>query len=136
MKLELKDLAPYLPYGLTFLSHKHRFKYGTKTVLIANGLSLNDDKNVVIEFLYDDELIFSNEMKTCTPILRSLSDLTEEQYAELDLNHNFSIVRFSDLEKDPTRYPYTIVQKLIEWHFDVFGLIEKGLAIDINTLEQ
>lgn len=23
---------------------------------------------------------------------------------------------------------------IIEWHFDVFGLIEKGLAIDINTL--
>jgi len=24
---------------------------------------------------------------------------------------------------------------LVEWHFDVFGLIEKGLAIDINTLK-
>jgi hypothetical protein len=28
----------------------------------------------------------------------------------------------------------TIYQKLFKWHFDVFGLIEKGLAIDINTL--
>jgi hypothetical protein len=27
------------------------------------------------------------------------------------------------------------VQKLFEWHFDVFGLISKGLAIDINTLK-
>lgn len=26
-------------------------------------------------------------------------------------------------------------QKLFEWHFDVFGLIEKGLAVDINTIE-
>ncbi|MBB2951992.1 hypothetical protein [Sphingobacterium sp. JUb56] len=26
-------------------------------------------------------------------------------------------------------------QNLFEWHFDVFGLIEKGLAIDINKLE-
>jgi hypothetical protein len=25
-------------------------------------------------------------------------------------------------------------QLLFKWHFDVFGLIEKGLAIDINTL--
>ena len=25
--------------------------------------------------------------------------------------------------------------KLFEWHFDVFGLIEKGLAVDINTLQ-
>ena len=29
---------------------------------------------------------------------------------------------------------YELVQKLLEWHFDVFGLIEKGLAVDINTL--
>jgi hypothetical protein len=27
-----------------------------------------------------------------------------------------------------------IVEKLVEWHFDVFGLIKSGLAIDINTL--
>ena len=25
--------------------------------------------------------------------------------------------------------PYFIIQKLLEWHFDVFGLIEKGEAI-------
>lgn len=31
---------------------------------------------------------------------------------------------------------YQEVQKLLEWHFDVFGLIEQGLAIDINTLEK
>ena len=29
---------------------------------------------------------------------------------------------------------YETIEKLFEWHFDVFGLIEKGLAIDINTL--
>ena len=26
--------------------------------------------------------------------------------------------------------------KLIEWHFDIAGLIEKGEAIDINTLSE
>lgn len=30
--------------------------------------------------------------------------------------------------------PYWIVKKLYEFHFDVHGLIEKGLAIDKNTL--
>lgn len=30
--------------------------------------------------------------------------------------------------------PYKIVNKLIEWHFDVFFLIKEGLAIDINTI--
>ena len=33
-----------------------------------------------------------------------------------------------------TNYPL-ILEKLYEWHFDVFGLIEKGLAVDFNTLK-
>lgn len=30
--------------------------------------------------------------------------------------------------------PITCIEKLYEWHFDIYGLIEQGLAIDINTL--
>ena len=26
-------------------------------------------------------------------------------------------------------------EKLFEWHFDVFGLIDKGVAIDVNTID-
>jgi hypothetical protein len=33
-------------------------------------------------------------------------------------------------------WPFYRVQKLLEWHFDVFGLIERGEAIDINTLNE
>ena len=29
---------------------------------------------------------------------------------------------------------YELMQKLFEWHFDVFGLIEKGLAADFNKV--
>ena len=29
---------------------------------------------------------------------------------------------------------YAMYEKLTEWHFDIFGLIPKGLAIDINKL--
>jgi hypothetical protein len=29
---------------------------------------------------------------------------------------------------------YCVIEFLCQYHFDVFGLIEKGLAIDINTL--
>ena len=30
--------------------------------------------------------------------------------------------------------PFILIQKLIDWHFDIAGLIEKGEAIDVNTL--
>lgn len=36
---------------------------------------------------------------------------------------------------EPDRCKYYIFKKLIEWHFDVAGLIEKGEAIDVNILE-
>ncbi len=87
------------------------------------------------------------------PILRNLSDLTKE------IEHNgekftpcnklADIVTndwdIEDMECDvqiikdyftmhPTDWPYWLIQKLFEWHFDVFGLIEKQLAVDINTI--
>lgn len=31
---------------------------------------------------------------------------------------------------------YSDMEKLFENHFDVFGLIEKGLAIDLNTIKE
>ena len=30
--------------------------------------------------------------------------------------------------------PYFLVQKLIEWHFDIYGNIDKKLALDINLM--
>ena len=36
---------------------------------------------------------------------------------------------------EPERADFWIIQTLIEWRFDIAGLIEKGEAIDVNTLE-
>ena len=30
--------------------------------------------------------------------------------------------------------PYQMIKILLEWHVDIFGLIDKGLAIEINTI--
>lgn len=74
------------------------------------------------------------------PILRPLSDLTKE------IDHNGerfvpqSKMSHLDLEWLITsknlimKTNYEDVLKLLEWNFDVFGLIDQGLAIDINTL--
>ena len=32
--------------------------------------------------------------------------------------------------------PLDIVLQLISWHFDIAGLIDKGEAIDVNTLDE
>lgn len=122
--LQVVFLAPYLPYGLNVFTDAfstenkiYKMVFKNETVSYRGGIEVND----VINY--------------CKPILKPLTDITEEEYVILDGCHNFSSMRFSDLEKDPTRYPYTIVQKLIEWHYDVFGLIEKGLAISVHDVE-
>lgn len=85
--------------------------------------------------------------------LRPLSDLTKEidyngktyEYLEwlrtfciCDAEHDF-IDACQDcppsIDEKLKVCPYNLIQKLLEWHFDVFGLIEKGLAIDMNTLK-
>lgn len=158
MKLELKHLTPYLPYGIN-----------VKYKGIVNGKELGkwDRENKDLEFFDEpetpkpDEVIdwkmglikktetylekwilrIGNGHKYIHPnsfgkeaflLLHSLSKLTDEQIGELENHHNFSMMHYSEIKTDPTRYPFTIVEKLFEWHFDVFGLIEKGLAEPIE----
>jgi len=132
MKLELRDLAPYLPYKLK---------------LYCEGSSVEIQEMKPFD-LTEVMIIFMNRYQK--PILRPLSDLTKE----IEINgrtfnpYNTKILDdlmmatsewdclceyTGDLSKN-VDIPYYIVVQLFEWHFDVFGLIPQGLAIDINTL--
>ena len=128
MKLELKHLAPYLPYSLKYLYNDE--------ILELDGLDVNQD-------------VFNCDMgetpfENIKPILRPLSDLTKQ--------HEADMTEYSDIERvvfsgNPSNLYFTNTEEktylddyvdslnyLLSHHFDVFGLIEAGLAIDINTL--
>lgn len=76
----------------------------------------------------DDE-----EYKSVTPILRKLSSMTEEEEKEM-------IATQDDVKLDG--YPKILLKAdsgetfryLLSKHFDLFNLIESGLAIDKDTL--
>ena len=142
MKLELKHLSPYLPYGL-----KARIKvFGdNETISCIEGLNefeveLSGIRKTVTEF-FDYENI--------EPILHPLSDLTKEievngeRFVPIekvqDWNTSIDFAKEFEALLEDERWlsttSYLLVELLFEWHFDVFGLIEKGLAIDIYTLE-
>jgi hypothetical protein len=133
MKLELKHLAPYLPYGLKVQSSK------TETL---SGLL--EDKIFVKEF--NLAYPFCN----CIPILRPISDLdslietcfknisfaTKEQQFLIDLfcYENISTEEcLSDL--DLTKLPYECVNYIFKNHYDFFDLIPQGLAINFKVLK-
>lgn len=120
MKLELKHLAPYLPYGLKYIY-----------------------KGIEWDLTHLETSTKDREYK---PILRPLSDLTKEIEVNGEKFVPFDYI--SDYNPNTKEiYPCVIMddgiiemhywkdfEKLFEWHFDVFGLIDAGLAIDINTL--
>jgi hypothetical protein len=142
MKLELKHLAPYLPYGLKIQGTTHG---EIAELSCCTETSVNITTRSFQYGMWAD--IF--EIK---PILRPLSDLTEGFLKDIK---KMMLVDFEYIDKDSiqsihfptgnisiTSIHYEIVEEcplgfynyLLKNHFDVFGLIEKGLAIDINTL--
>lgn len=142
-KLTIKHLAPYLPYKLKMIyAKKEGYPEGER----IRELSLNNYKYLVTKYKRK-------------PILRPLSDLVKEiehngeklvlaEWIDKNIRNNVDIYKPLN-----TNYPielsietenysqeidlydgYTIIQKLFEYHFDVFGLIENNLAININDL--
>lgn len=135
MKLELKHLAPYLPYRLKYY---HLILKCTEIVIGFEEYQNNDrGEGQTVRFKgYCADL----DDPSFKPILRPLSDLTDrinpvQHYTYLDgLNHN-SIEKIQDLIMKGILY-LEDYNYLIEHHFDIFGLIDKGLAVDINTLSE
>ena len=127
MKLELKHLSPYLPYDL-----KGFCTDDLQGIEIMNGLKKISDN--CIEVITDKEpmdLIFFK------PILFPLSSLTKEDvknfyqfnnddFKSIDLKEWAEDLMFSIKTKEP--FQLSQFEYLLSKKFDVFGLIELGLA--------
>lgn len=155
MKLEIKHLAPYQPYDLKFYIPNDEHE------LIQEMTGLSKCDGIQTDYTTEDSTgcrgnlwSFDGERNYkhygVKPILRPLSDLAKE----IDFNGNkvtpikellkancFNVESMS--EDDIMKYreallldlSYAHAQILLSMHFDLFGLISQGLAIDINTLK-
>jgi hypothetical protein len=139
MKLELKHIIPYLPYGLNVM-------FDNKLIGILSGIRPNLlTELIVMEELDNDTPIYKNWCLDDTkPILKPLSDLKDNKdFIRKFGGDNPNNLRMCNLDIDDlinnglefeTYYGY--YEWLIENHFDVLRLIDTGLAIDINTLNK
>jgi hypothetical protein len=135
-RIELKHLSPYLPYGLKCWVMGEVINEGSD-VTIPKEFDIVGASTVWIEIYEIGRTVTEQfSFEDVKPLLHPLSRLTDEHIGELEGCHNFSSMSYSDIKTDPTRYPFTIVQKLFEWHFDVFGLIDKGLAEPIELTDK
>ncbi|AGO49597.1 hypothetical protein Phi4:1_gp184 [Cellulophaga phage phi4:1] len=129
-KLELKHIAPYLPYELSILV-KTRGNFTCdpevveKTILTPNNL---------FRFLGKKPYRCLSQKL----LLKPLSDLIEDEEFYESFYTTFieedNIGYLCESKKDISRsgLSYSCLIFLIENHFDVFGLIEKGLAEPIK----
>ncbi len=114
MELQIQHLAPYLPYKLYF-----RMTDGIK--LPMNGLK----ENVIF---VKDGYSTTIHYKGARPLLKSLKILDSDDIIRLGL--------FVEADKQylinfPLNCCYEDFQYLLSKHYDVFGLIEAGLAEEI-----
>jgi hypothetical protein len=149
--LTIEHLSAYLPYGL--IGQLKQYPNGT-CVKLGTYLS-NSERKWTIDMFVESSVL---------PILYPLSSLTEtiwfegkeinpsefikdwynEKYAKsIDGLEHYSFkndfILFGTIEPTEEReiinLPYQAYQLLFKMKIDVFSLIEKGLAVDVNTLE-
>ena len=131
MKLELKHLAPYLPYGLKIRC----FRKGEK--LFLEDIILTGE---ILDYILSED---ANRYNYHKPILRPLSDLTKEiehngeKFVPMEYILSMTSKSFKDSPRQERlteavvndlkfgNLQYKYVQKLFEWHFDVFSLLEE-----------
>lgn len=147
MELELKHIAPYLPHYLEAIDNNNNIKCVRWSVQTYTKI------HVGLNF------VLINQSPFFKPLLRPMSDLFKEiehqgekvcvaseivdnfqEWLEFYNNdgktiRNWDTGEFYDFNQPLVinLLPYCIAEILFQYHFDVFGLIEKGLAEPIKT---
>jgi regulatory protein YycH of two-component signal transduction system YycFG len=163
MKLEIKYLAPYLPFKVKVIDTEAEDCIWTLHPYKDSLDCLNDNEHISLENFITE----NNVTKTPTHklLLRPLSDLIKEieingekfvpivELAKLaypDLVWEFDRTRAISEWNNELAYFFfnknsffacffnnsipnqlDLFQRLFEWHFDVFGLIDQGLALPL-----
>ncbi len=160
-QIELKHITPYLAYHLR--CEDENGKIGVLSGIDFNGdpisfmnYTISYDWQVLPDSsswnVYND----GNAISRIRPILRPLSDLTKEivhngeKFVPVErilkilgksldhLSDNGKVMAYDRFKTEiiTKQLPCRYFEFLFEWHFDVYGLIPEGLAIDINILNK
>jgi hypothetical protein len=140
MELEVKHLAPYLPYGL-------KLQYVEREKVISTGIMQSISQNnsethpTRVSINYQGE----EHIWMYKPLLKPLSQFEYDHIIQVkeylglgqwcDHYDQYFDAWFDDAEsvqKLVLQCPYEIMQFFLECHFDVFGLIDAGHATELR----
>lgn len=127
MKLQVNEIAPYLPYSVKVLMPESN-KKGCKKKVIGT-----------VSAVYDDATIVCHDTVNATPnrfklILRPLSDLYLNLSEHNEIRDNIRIANYTIKKADDISY--SLFELFLKHHFDIFGLIDKGLAVDYSLINK
>jgi len=135
--VEIKHIVPYLPYELKVIHEE------APTPLTVYGISIYDNK--MVNIAGNSTL----SIERCKPLLLPISELGRQApktvvgrrlVDEINKNCMYSLDRYGDFYDLPEAMSVDDVwetyEGLFKYHFDVFGLIDQGLALNKLDYEQ
>ena len=139
MELKLSHIAPYLPYALKCEILNYKNDYVGKRYSFVNGFYLIAD-NPFFTYIGGGTGKGFGEIRF---FLKPISELdTEDLLCHLFGKRSDAIDAWIDYFNSDSQNkdnailcaPYPVIEYCLLFHYDIYNLIPKGLAIDINTL--
>ena len=152
MKLELKHLAAYLPYEIQILSkiesqieqlkfEKCRLKSVnmlSKCITVIHDVGINKNEKYITDKNLSDIKLILKPMSLLEKDIEILNILAKKLSEAKTSIYSFENSKIWILEvikdENATALPFFLTKILLKNHFDVFELIDKELAVDINCL--
>lgn len=134
--LLIKDLCSRLPYGV-IIEHEGNLSR-LDTIFMCDSISISSTS-------IDKELCYNLDLDEVKPYLFPLSSITDELWDKEFMGYNITeftrdsfkygceTLEFYDYNPDLLSM-VGFINQLIKNHFDIYGLIPKGLAIDATGL--
>lgn len=126
MELTIKHLAAYLPYEVR---HKD-------VAIFPGGSCVQTDRrlnpcDIETTFNFDLKVVLDSKV---TLILKPMRSLTKNELRQRGFITHVDFLT-EEHQSDPKRFPiknapYEMVEYLLSQHYDIFGLIEAGLAVE------
>ncbi len=130
MKLEVKHILPYIEHNLDV---RIETENGYRIDTVAGLFTLPDK---MITFIEEEHWFFNTEYNdfNIKPILRPLSDLREKEWYEKFGGWSDVLNKLSKGRVDFEKLCYSKMALLFKHNFDIFGLIDKGLAVNYKEI--
>ena len=141
MELELKHLAAYLPYKIEVVRNHSAKNIVNLTSNDLHFIQSNEDKLILrpLSDLHNDfihnisfETYNKNPEKFSGKFVNYLEFIWQNTRISERIDYYELLEEFSDDILEIANYH--VLQILLKYHFDVFGLIDAKLAVDINCL--